>query len=160
MFGSCFNLKTIPPLDTRKGLNFSSMFSSCFSLTEIPLLVTKPTTGTQLSTAFNNTFNTCYTLTELPELDLSAATANTTIYNSMIASSRSLARIRCTGINQSFSLPSSNRFSATELNELYTNLAVVGASGAGAKTLTITGAYGSAASNKAIAIAKGWTVSG
>jgi hypothetical protein len=46
------------------------------------------------------------------------------------------------------------------LNNLYQSLAVVGASGSGTKTITVTSNWGAANDNPAIAIAKGWTVTG
>ena len=64
----------------------------------------------------------------------------------------SLGRFRGTGAKVTFSV-TSLLMGATELNELYTNLATVTA-----KTLTASGNYGYAASDKTIATAKGWTV--
>ena len=48
---------------------------------------------------------------------------------------------------------------ATALNTLYTNLATVGVSGAGARTLQVSGNWGYTASDRMIAISKGWSVS-
>jgi hypothetical protein len=65
-----------------------------------------------------------------------------------------------TGLQHNFSI-SSSQFGGTALNDLYTSLAVVGASGAGAKTVTVTGNWGATAAyghNPVIAIAKGWSV--
>ena len=49
---------------------------------------------------------------------------------------------------------------ATALNSLYTSLATVGASGAGAKTINVTQNWGVSTDNIGIANAKGWTVTG
>jgi hypothetical protein len=70
-----------------------------------------------------------------------------------------LSRIQGSGFNQNLSVASCN-MGSTSLNELYTNLATVGASGAAAKTITVTGNWGATASTKSIAIGKGWAVTG
>jgi hypothetical protein len=100
---------------------------------------------------------------EIPEYDFIGFTgsANASIFSSGPFSQMfGLSRIRARNFNQTFSLPNPNMMGATALNELYTNLAVVGASGAGAKTLTVTGSLGTAGDNPAIATAKGWTITG
>lgn len=101
---------------------------------------------------------------EIPEYDFIGFTgsANATSFSSggPFSQMYGLSRIRARNFCQSFSLPNPNMMGATALNELYTNLAVVGASGAGAKTLTVTGSLGTAGDNPAIATAKGWTITG
>ena len=68
MFDSCFNLASIPLLNTAAGTNFSSMFGSCYSLTTIPLL------NTAAGTDFRYMFYNCVTLHSIPLLNTAAGT--------------------------------------------------------------------------------------
>ncbi len=72
---------------------------------------------------------------------------------------QSLEYIGFTGIQQSFSIANC-KFGATALNNIYSSLAVVGASGAGSKTITVTGNWGVVNDTPSIATSKGWTVTG
>lgn len=65
-----------------------------------------------------------------------------------------LKRCQATGIKVSTSFASCT-LGPDELNEIYTNLATVTG-----QTITVTGNYGTASDNPAIATAKGWTVTG
>ena len=65
----------------------------------------------------------------------------------------SMKRCLATGIKATTWI--NGTLSATALNEIYTNLATVTG-----QTITVSGNYGTASDNPAIATAKGWTVTG
>jgi hypothetical protein len=165
MFSSCTALTSIPYMDYKSMTDLNGMFSSCSSLTRISNFnINSDFSGGLLaytSSAFASTFNGCESLEEIPEGNFFGTTgsANTNITINMFANCSSLKRIGATGFCHSFNI-SSTMMGPTQLNELYTNLAVVGASGAGAKTVTITSTWGRTADNPMIAISKGWAVSG
>ena len=140
---------------------FSGMFQNCYSLKHIPVFnITLARDNTTVS--YGNMFNNARNLSEIPAFDFSGSTGsnNTTSLNNVFSGTLTLRRIRATGFAQSLTLPNPNMMGASALDELYTNLAVVGASGAGAKTITVTGSLGTAGDNPSIATAKGWTVTG
>jgi len=145
MFNNCYSLTSVPLYDFNGPTDFSSMFANCYSLTSLP--------NFDMSTAISLTSMClgCYSLQEIPAWNLSAATTLTSAFGAI----GSLSRIRATGMNATFSIVSNN-LSATELNEIYTNLSATGAG----KTITVTGNWGTASDNPAIATAKGWTVTG
>jgi hypothetical protein len=62
-----------------------------------------------------------------------------------------------TGANVSFEACS---LGSTALNDIYRSLAVVGVSGANARSITVTSNWGNAADDTSIAIGKGWQVLG
>jgi hypothetical protein len=104
-----------------------------------------------------------YSLAEIPALDLSGGTGASTyssVMSSFMTSNLATQKIKVTGLAVNLTLPNPNKMSPTELNELFTNLATVGASGAGSKTLTITGSWGATGCNRGIATVKGWTITG
>lgn len=77
-----------------------------------------------------------------------------TVFTSMFASCPSLKVGALAGTAATISYLNC-QLSATELNNIYTNLGtVVG------QTITVTGNYGNTGDNPAIATAKGWTVTG
>jgi len=91
---------------------------------------------------------------------VSGAVGYASVYNNFFASQTSVSKVGITGIQHNFSV-SGCKLSGTALNELYASLAVVGASGSAAKTITVTGNWGASAAlghNPVIAISKGWTV--
>ena len=65
MFYECTNLKTIPQLDTSNVTSMSQMFYKCTNLTTIPQLDTSNVTNTYYM------FNQCGNLTSLPQLNTS-----------------------------------------------------------------------------------------
>jgi hypothetical protein len=74
--------------------------------------------------------------------------------------SNNLTYVGVTGIKHNFEVRNS-MMGPSALNDLYTSLATVGISGAGAKTITVSGCWGASAGlghNTTIAISKGWTV--
>ena len=65
MFQFCYDLTSIPQLDTSNVTNMSYMFSGCYDLTSIPQLDTSKVTN------MNNIFGYCKKLTSIPRLDVS-----------------------------------------------------------------------------------------
>jgi hypothetical protein len=130
----------------------NAMFYGCYKLTNCPNI--------NLSGVANisEIFYDCRGIKEIPNIQLRTNTAGT--YTNMFFQNWSLSSCGMsgfTGANVDFS---NNSLGATALNTIYTNLGTVGASGAGARTITVSGNWGNAADNPAIAIAKGWTVTG
>jgi hypothetical protein len=72
----------------------------------------------------------------------------------MFGNCNSLSRIQAANFRFTFSVASC-KLSATALNEIYTNLPVVTG-----QSITVTGNWGTATDNPAIATAKGWAVTG
>lgn len=145
MFNGCNSLITVPLYDLNGVTATTSMFSGCVSLLNIPAF--NMTTVTTLTSMFNN----CYNLIEIPTMTMNSAATYATIFSNC----NGLTRNRMTGINATISMATQN-LAATELNEIYTNLSATGAG----KTITVTGNWGTATDNPAIATAKGWTVTG
>jgi hypothetical protein len=75
----------------------------------------------------------------------------------MFNSTQTLLSVGLIGASFTHSL-ANNVLGSTALNEIYTNLATVGLSGSNARTLTVSGNWGYTASNRTIAIGKGWAV--
>jgi surface protein len=171
MFTGCTSLQGIPLLNTSAVTNMSSMFSNCTSLQSMPLLNTSAVTNmtsifsgctslqsislfnTSLAQSMAVMFNNCRSLQSIPALDCSSAT-NMSLF---VSSGSSLKRVLATGIKSSVSF-SSSTLGATELNEIYTNLADLTA--LPTQTITVSNNYGTATDNRAIATAKNWTVAG
>ena len=168
MFTSCVSLQSVPLLNTSAVTNMSGMFNSCTSLASVPLF------NTAAVTAMGSMFQNCLVLPSVPLFNIAALTTISSMFNgcsslqsvpalnvtgltsfaSMFNSCSNLSRIQATSFRFSFSVASC-KLSATALNEIYTNLPTVTA-----QTITVTGNYGTATDNPAIATAKGWTVTG
>jgi len=147
MFATCVSLKTVPLLNTAIVTNMSTMFSSCVSLKNIPLFNTVAVTN------MGSMFSGCNSLTSIPALITTAVTSLSNFSN-IFSTCNSLARIEAKNFRFTFSVASC-KLSATSLDEIYTNLPI-----AVSQTITVTGNYGTATDNPAIATAKGWTVTG
>ena len=97
-FFSVSRLKTIPPINTMNGTDFSFMFYQCKQLTTIPEL------NTSNGTNFNSMFLECRSLSYVPELN----TSNGIEFSSMFAYCSSLLYIpelntsKCTDFNNMF----------------------------------------------------------
>ena len=172
MFYGCTSLKSVPNFNTSLGQNFSYMFYYCVGLQTLPAINT--TAGTNFTSFAQlagslRTF-TGLTLTGAPTLtNMFTSTQALKVIPTMGVSSgavmpdftdlNSLQICGITGIGQNVNFTRC-QMGSTALNSLYTSLATVGASGAGAKTITITGNWGAATDNISIANAKGWTVTG
>jgi surface protein len=171
MFSACFVLQSVPLFNTAAVTNMSSMFSSCTSLQSVPLFNTAAVTtsanmfngctslqsvplfNTAAVTNMNTMFNNCTSLQSVPAINTTAVTASAN-FNSMFQNCSSLSRIQAKDFRFTFSVASC-KLSATALNEIYTNLPTVTG-----QTITVTGNYGTAGDDPAIATAKGWTVTG
>jgi len=171
MFTSCSSLQTVPLFNTAAVTNMASMFTSCSSLQTVPLFNTALVTGinsmfnscsslqtvplfnTVSATNMNNMFSSCNGLVAVPALVTTAVTSATN-FSSMFINCNSVARIQAKNFRFTFSVADC-KLSATALNEIYTNLPIVVG-----QTITVTGNYGTATDNPAIATAKGWTVTG
>jgi len=147
MFTSCSSLQTVPLFNTALVTGINSMFNSCSSLQTVPLF------NTVSATNMNNMFSSCNGLVAVPALVTTAVTSATN-FSSMFINCNSVARIQAKNFRFTFSVADC-KLSATALNEIYTNLPIVVG-----QTITVTGNYGTATDNPAIATAKGWTVTG
>ena len=146
MFQACTSLKDIPLFNTSKLTNTSVMFQNCTSLQNVPLF------NTALVTNMSSMFQNCTSLQTVPAFNCSSVTNI-----SSFAATPSIKRIQAIGIKVSISLINST-FSGSNLNEIYTNLANL--TSLPTQTITVTGNYGTATDNPAIATAKNWTVTG
>lgn len=169
MFVGCANISKIPAFDVSKVTDATNMFGSTANLQEIGsgfvfteclnhtnmfsgsaikrLTAVYGTKGTNFATMFNNTIN----IKEIPAINMSLGTTmGNSVFNGV-----SICSIDCTGMKTSFSISACN-LSATEMNNVFTNLATVTG-----QTITITGntyAINGAGYDPTIATAKGWTV--
>jgi len=98
-------------------------------------------------------FNNCYGLQSVTGLSGASAYGSGT-YTSMFNNCPSLQSISATNMKFTHSIQYC-KLSATYLNAYYTALPTVSA-----QTLSVTGNWGTATDNPAIATAKGWTVVG
>ena len=144
MFAYCRKLQSVPLLNTSEVWNASYMFQGCTSLKEIPAF------NTSAVTQFHIMFNDCPSLQTIPALNMSSGTN----FVNFALSCNGLKRCQATGISRSVTFANCT-LGPDELNEIYTNLATVTG-----QTITVTGNYGAASDNPAIATAKGWTVTG
>ena len=147
MFNGCSSLQSVPLFNTASVTNMQSMFQNCTSLQSVPLF------NTASVTAMHFMFSACNSLQSVPALNTTAVSSFSNL-GSMFANCFSLSRIQAKDFRFTFSVASC-KLSATALDEIYTNLPTVTG-----QTITVTGNYGTAADNPAIATAKGWTVTG
>jgi len=151
MFTSCGSLKVVPRLNTSRGTTFKSMFSSANTLYNVAQIDTSR--GTTFTGMFSQT-----SLLELPALNFSSGSVFTNIFAN-IQGVGGLRRLQVTGIAQNIDL-TNQQLSSIELNEIYTNLATVGAAGSNTRTITVTGNWGTPNDTPSIAQNKGWQVTG
>lgn len=147
MFQNCYSLKEIPAFNTASVNNFSGAFINCYNLSSMPLI------NTAAATNMTNMFNGCNSLQSLPALDMSLVTST----NNIFVGCGSLSRSQLLGTRVSISYLNC-KLSSADLDEIYTNLADL--TSLPTQTITVTGNYGTAGDNPAIAIAKNWTVVG
>ena len=147
--GSTTNLRLLEQCTilSRNTTNMSNMFDGCFSLQSVPLFNTAGVTS--MSSMFQN----CYSLQSVPTLNCSRSTNMV----SFLSNCFGFKRCQATGIKTTVSFANC-ALSATNLNEIYTNLADLTA--LPTQTITVTGNYGIATDNPSIATAKNWTVVG
>ena len=171
MFSGCASLKSVPLFDTSSVTNMTNMFSGCSTLQSIPLFNTSsaqtmtnmfngcstlqsvPLFDTSAAINMGSMFNGCRSLQSIPNFDCSSATTSV----NFAINCNGLKRCQATGIKTNVSFASCS-LSATSLNEIYTNLADLTA--LPTQNITVTGNYGIATDNPAIATAKNWTVVG
>jgi hypothetical protein len=173
MFNTCSILKSVPLLDCRGANNMSSTFASCTCLRKVPtlnttasclsfnstflsctqLLICPPISNSSGVTSFLNMFSGCSSLQIVPNIDMSAGASGQT---AAIPGTPTLCKFDARNIKFSWALPNPSKYSAPELNRIYTNLfgPVTG------QTITVTGNPNVAADDPSIATAKGWTVTG
>jgi hypothetical protein len=145
------SVQYVPDFNTTTALTTTAyMFDGCPTIQYCPgITMSKVTNVTSM-------FNSAVSLQTVPRLDWSSVTDATDVFTNCT----SLSYIGITGMCASFAITNAP-MGATALNDLYSSLGVVGASGTGAKTLTVTGCYGSGrGDNKGIAHVKGWNVAG
>ena len=147
VFYNCSALQSVPLFNTSSVTLMSSMFFNCSALQSVPLFITSSVTS------MASMFQSCISLQSVPTLNCSNATAITLF----ALSCNGLKRCQATGIKGTVSFASCT-LGATELNEIYTNLADLTA--LPPRTITVTNNYGTATDNPAIATAKNWTVVG
>jgi surface protein len=158
---STIKLKKAPRIYAPLCLDYTSAFSTS-GVEVISGIDFTPIRGTIATSAYSSLFSTATSITQIMNCGFSGSTgsSNTNIFSSIFTSVPNLTRLKVYGMSQSFTLPNPNKLGFTALNEIYTDLPVVGASGSNAKTITVTGSQGVANDNPNIAIYKGWAVSG
>lgn len=144
-FFGCAALRTVGLFDTSQGTIFYSMFSGCKSLQQVPVF------DTSKGNSFSSMFSGCSSLAAVPALQVGQATDLSNFVNFC----PSLAYLGIVGAKQDLSVAGC-RLSTSALDALYTNLG----GPVTAKTVTVTGNYGTTADNPTIATTKGWTVTG
>ncbi len=147
MFSSCSSLQSVSLPNTAAVTDMGGMFSSCYNLQSVSLANT--------AAVYNmaQMFNNCYGLQSVTGLSGASAYGSGT-YTSMFNNCPSLQSISATNMKFTHSIQYC-KLSATYLNAYYTALPTVSA-----QTLSVTGNWGTATDNPAIATAKGWTVTG
>jgi hypothetical protein len=180
MFAGCGALRTIPQYDYSKvttlsqfgrysAIQYAPRFNTGLSLTntsfmwefntrllDVPIM-DNITNVTNVSQMFNGTES----IRTIPGITLGNPTTTANMFGTYtsgsLAFNKHLTWMDMKGISFSFNLFGA-MLGSTALNNIYTNLATVGVSGANAKVLGVTGNWGYTASNKMIAISKGWSV--
>lgn len=156
-FGRYSHIQYAPTFNTGLSLtNTSSMWEFNGSLRHVPMIdnMTNVTNTSQM-------FNGCEGIRTIPGITLGNPTTTTSMFSTFSAGVqsqlKSLSSMDMRGISFSFNLFNSV-LGPTALNNIYTNLATVGVSGSNTRTLGVTGNWGYTASNRMIAISKGWSV--
>ena len=156
-FSGCSKIETIPLINTSKVGSFSSAFNNCISLKTIPLI------NTSSVTTFTSMFDGCSSLQSIPLLNVAAGT----LFSNMFRNCPSLKQGALSGPKVSLVGSSSNgggysgcSLSSAALNQIFANLAFVGASGAGSQTIWVGGNWGLSGCNKSIASDRGWNALG
>ena len=100
MFEYCFNLQTIPQLDTSNVTNMSYMFSECSNLQTIPLIDTSKVTD------MTNMFRYCSKLQAIPQIDTSKVTRMYYMFSN------------CSNLQ---TIPQLDTSKATDMSEMFSN---------------------------------------
>lgn len=160
MFRFCRPLERVPNTFVTGATltNCTEMFYECYDLTNCPLI-----TNISRCTNLTGMFYNCRGLKEIPGMTIASGATN---YGGVATSTRmfyqnwslsSCGMTGFTGANVSFEACS---LGSTALNDIYRSLAVVGVSGANARSITVSSNWGNAADDTSIAIGKGWQVLG
>jgi hypothetical protein len=173
MFINCSSLSSLPLLNTTSCLNMSFMFQGCAQLFYIPSFTTSSVTNMQ------NMFFSCG-IKSIPSFTTTSVNAmqnmfgsNPNIQSIPALSTAAITTIAGSNFNVDFAGGCNSldrcqmvfartvgfancQLSATALNEIFTNL--VDRSATTQASITITGNYGAATANTAIATAKNWQV--
>jgi len=123
MFYGCNSLQTIPLFNTALVQDMSNMFNGCSSLQTVPLF------NTALVTTMSSMFSSCYSLQNIPELNLTKVSTSSnngmSLGNATAAIATSnLGQAKLTG-NRWTQTFQNCRMGASQLNEMYTALAVL-----------------------------------
>jgi hypothetical protein len=153
MFRFCRGLERVPNVfNTGATLTTANaMFYECYGLLNCPQI--------NVSNVANMTefFYNCRAIKEIPGITLSFAANN---YTNTFFQNWNLSVCGMSGFSGANVSFASCSLGSTALNQIYSSLGIVGASGAGTRTITVSGNWGTATDNPSIAIAKGWAVTG
>lgn len=149
MFYGCTKLTSIPEIDTSNGISFIGMFSGCTSLTSIPQI------NTSNGTEFSQMFAGCSNLIEVPQLNVSKARLAVYVSNMFYGCSKLTTLGGLIGLKYSISFEDCPLTYQSALNVL-NGLATVTTD----EVITFkSSTYNTlSASDKAIATSKGWKV--
>lgn len=171
MFASCPTLNSVTLTNTSTVQNWAAAFQSCSAIEYISIPSLASTTSLNstfngcsalksialpsntLISVLNNAFAGCLALQTVTGINGNAAT-NSSSYNTLFNTCPNLQSIGATGMKFTHTITNC-KMSATALNAYYTALPTVTS-----QTLTVTGNWGVASDNPAIATAKGWAVTG
>jgi surface protein len=117
MFQSCSSLQSVPLFNTAAVTGMLNMFSGCSSLQSVPLFNTAAVTN------MTSMFTSCGALREIPELTMSSISSAGN-NNMGLTGSVTLGKAKLTGMRWTQSFSGCN-MGVTELNEMYTALAVL-----------------------------------
>lgn len=145
LFSFCTALQEVPCYNTSAATNVFQMFNSCSSLRTVPLLDISNATLVSLM------FYQCGSLQILPPLNFNSATV---IGNFVFGQCYNLAVARLVNAKVDHGFVDC-KLSSAALDDIYTGLPTVTA-----KTITVTGNYGTTGDTPSIATGKGWTVTG
>ena len=144
-FQGCTSLVTVPFFNTALAKDMHSTFQGCASLKSVPAFNMASMSD---PLGLSSMFTQCLSLEEVPAFDVSAVVS----LSNLVQLTNSIRSVKMTNIKNSLNL-SGQMLSSAALNAIYNNLATVAG-----QTITITGNYGAAGSNTAIATGKGWVV--
>lgn len=153
MFSYCFNLITIPQLDTHNVTYMGNMFRNCSSLTSIPQL------DASNVTSMNSMFLYCKNLTSVPKLDATSLTSASNMFGSNHSPLDKFTDFGgLTGLKIDLDLSSCPNLTKESLLNVFNEAADVTSS---PKTLTLgtTNLNKLTDAEKAIATNKGWVLS-
>ena len=146
MYAYCYNLTSIPLLNTSSVTKMNNMFYKCTNLTTVPLF------DTSKAIDMAGMFYKCTNLTTVPAFDVS----NAENLSQMFIGCTSLKSILMTGMKTGFAISDSTKFERTDLVTILNNLATV--TQTNRLTMGATNLAKLTDEDKAIATNKGWTL--